>query len=429
MGTRPNVVLVVLDTVRGDRVHGYDRAVMPRFERFRADATTFTDAVTQGAWSVPAHASLLTGEYPRTHGATTLCPVFRADPTLPGLLADADYGTYAVSPNQYIRPGLGFGRGFDTFERPSGPSLPQPLVDLAGPVINRVTSSPLRRFPERLLNAARVRYGTTTCVRPPAEYGVAARVDELVRTASRPFFLFVNLFDAHLPRSPAPEHVDRFVDDELTDTPVVTSERAHTFGSGMDERGLARMRQLYDADLRTLDDRLGALLDTLSRAGVLEESLVVLVSDHGEHLGEFGLVGHQFSVFEPVVSVPLAVRFPGGGPDTVSSQVETRRIFHTVLDETGVADRPEQSLATGRGDEVARGSFYTPMVDIEALVWRNRVRYDRRLLDEPLSFARSGDHKLVRFDGTEWLFPLPGERAGVLSRGDGQRAYERLSAR
>jgi arylsulfatase A-like enzyme len=429
MGSRPNVVLVVLDTVRSDHVHGYSRETMPVFERFAADATRFTDAVTQAAWSVPAHASLFTGDYPGSHGATTMRPVFRAEPTLPAVLGEAGYSTVAVSPNQYIRPGLGFGRGFDRFERLSGASVPQSLVDLVGPAINRVTTRPARRWPERLLNAVRARYGTTTRLPAPPEYDVADRVDALVRAASRPFFLFVNLFDAHLPRSPAPEHADRFVDDALADAPVVTSERAHTFGSGMDERGFERMRQLYDADLRTLDDALGALLETLSQAGVLEESLVVLVSDHGEHLGEFGLVGHQHSVFEPVVSVPLAVQFPGGGPDTVASQVETRRIFHTILDETGVAAHPERSLASGRGDEVARGAFYTPMVDIEALVWRDQVRHERRLLGEPLSFARTAERKLVAFDGAEWLFPLPEGRGESLSWDESKRAYERLSTR
>jgi arylsulfatase A-like enzyme len=429
MGRRPNVILVVLDTVRSDRVYGYDRETMPNLERFAADATTFTDAVAPASWSVPAHASLLTGTYPATHGATTLRPVFRAEPTLPGLLAEAGYATLAVSPNQYVRPELGFARGFDEFDQLPGPTAPQPLVDLLGPALNRFTSSPARHPPERLLNAVRARRGTTTSPPSPAEHGLVDRVDELVRAASRPFFCLVNLFDAHLPRSPAPEHVDRFVDDALADAPVVTNERAHTFGSGMDERGFERMSQLYDADLRTLDDHLGALLGTLSTAGVLEESLVVLVSDHGEHLGEFGLVGHQQSVFEGVVSVPLAVRFPDGGPDTVTDQVETRRIFHTILDAAGVAAYPEQSLASGRGDEVARGAFYTPMVDIPALVWRDEVRFDRRLLGETLSFARTDDHKLVRFDGAEWLFSLPEGGHEPLSRTEGRTTYERLSER
>lgn len=427
MGTRPNVILVVLDTVRGDHVHGSGRETMPTFEAFAAAETAFTDAVTQASWSVPAHASMFTGCYPGAHGATTLRPVFRAEPTLPGLLRKAGYETHAVSNNEYVRPLTGFARGFDTFETLSRTTIPQPLAGLLGPAVNRVMSSPARLRPELLVNAVRARRCVTTSVPSPPENGLLDTVDDILRGASRPFFLFVNLFDAHLPRSPAPEHVERFVDDSLADAPVVTDERAQKFGPGMDERGLRRLRQLYAADLRTVDDRLEALLGTLSRAGVLEESLVVLVSDHGEHLGEFGLVGHQHSVFDGVVSVPLAVQFPEGGPGRVTDQVETRRVFHTVLDEAGVTAYPERSLASGQGDPVARGAFYSPMLDIEALVWHDEIRYDRRLLGEPLSFARTGDHKLVQFDGEEWLFPLPEGERTVLRRADGQQVYERLA--
>jgi len=123
MDSRPNVILVVLDTVRADHVRGYDRETMPTLERFADEGTVFTDAVTQGSWSVPAHASLLTGRYPAAHGATTLRPVFRAKPTLPELLRAAGYDTYAVSNNQYIRPITGFARGFDAFEMPVGGRL------------------------------------------------------------------------------------------------------------------------------------------------------------------------------------------------------------------------------------------------------------------------------------------------------------------
>ena len=422
MRDRPNVVLIVLDSVRRDCVN---RETMPTFEAFAADATRFTDPVAPASWSVPAHASLFTGTHPATHGATTLHPVFRAGPTLPGLLSDAGYETCAVSNNHYVNRVTGFARGFDNFETLSGSGPPPLLVSLLGPLCNRLTGSSLRGPVERLFNARRVRRGWTRTP-PPPDTGLVDRVDKLAAAASSPWFLFVNLFDAHLPRSPAPEHADRFVDDALTDAEVVTNERAHKFGPGMDNRGLARLGQLYEADLRTADDRFADLLAELAAAGVLDDALVVAVSDHGEHLGEFGLVGHQHSVFDGVVSVPLAIRFPGGGPDRVDGQVETRRVFHTILDETGVATYPEWSLGSGRTDDLARGSFVSPMLDIEALTWHDTVRYDRSLHGEPLLFARTADHKLVRFDGREWLFALPERDGEALSRG-AEQARESLS--
>jgi arylsulfatase A-like enzyme len=432
MSGRPNVILVVLDTVRADRISGlgYGRETTPNLDAFLDAATTFTDAVAHGPWSVPSHASLLTGEYPSEHGATITAPILTHGPTLPELLSAAGYGTYGFSANEYVRPATGFARGFDEFHTP-GPTEPAALADLLAPVVHRITGTAgVRRPIDRALDLLREREALSTDPRQPADDGLLETVTDVVGRAEDPFFLFANLIDAHLPRSPDPGHVDSFVDADLAETPVVTNERAKTLGGAeMDERGFRKLSQLYDADLRTMDDRFGALLDRLRAAGVLSDSLVVVVSDHGEHLGEFGLVGHQFSVFDSAVSVPLAVRFPGGGPETVDDQVETRRVFHTVLDETGVRSCGDRSLASGVGDGVARGSYRSPMVDIPALVADDEVRYDRELLGEPLAFARTGNSKLIEFDGDSWLFDVPESGQPPVSRSDAPGRYEELAAR
>jgi len=419
METPPNVIFIVLDTVRRDRVsaYGYDRETTPHFDSFVESATQFGDAVSQAAWSIPSHASLFTGAYPSEHGATTVSPVFRASPTLPELLSAAGYDTCAISPNEYIRPATGFGRGFDEFHIPSRATVPQPVVDVLAPTVNRITSTARVRRPiERLFNTIRQRRVQTSDTDSPITYGYADRIEQFLDRSDEPFFLFANLVDAHLPRSPDPAHVERFGDDELRDVDVVSTERAHTFSDEpMCERGMRAMSQLYDADLRTLDDRFGAVLTALDAAGI-NDSLVVVVSDHGEHLGEFNLIGHQHSVFDSVVSVPLAIQFPEGGPDRIDKQVETRRIFETILDETGVRSCPDRSLASGIGDDTARGEFLSPMLDLEQFLWDNAIAYDRDLLGETLSFARHDDSKRISFAGSEWLFSLPEHEHAAVSR-------------
>jgi len=431
MGVPPDVVCIVLDTVRADRVsgYGYERETTPEFDAFADRATAYTDAVAQGAWSIPSHASVFTGRYPADHGATTIAPVLDAGPTLPELLSAAGYETYAVSPNEYVRPATGFARGFDVFETLSTVTEPSTTADLLGPAINwGASTATVRRPIERAFNAVREFGATTTGTEPPPADGLVDRVERLLDRADSPFFLFVNLFDAHLPRSPDPAHERRFVDDDFADISVVENERGHTFGDyEMDGRAQRKMSQLYDADLRTMDDRFGELLDALTGAGVRDDTLVAVFSDHGEHLGEFGRIGHQYSVFDSVVSVPLAIQFPDGGPGRVDQQVELRRLFHTVLDETGVDVYPDRSLSSGTGDEVARGEFYTPLLDLEALLWEGTISYDRDLLGESLSFARDGETKLVRFDGEEWLFELPETDGSLLPVDAAPRRYDRLA--
>jgi arylsulfatase A-like enzyme len=410
MQTPPDVIWITLDTVRADRVsaHGHDRKTTPAFDEFADHATLYTDAVAQAPWSIPSHGSLFTGQYPADHGATTTSPVLQAGDTLPALLSAAGYETYAISPNEYVRPATGFGHGFDEFETLSPVSEPPAVADLLGPLLDRGAGNPTVRRPfERALTATRSCDGTTAETPAPADDGLVEQFRASLDRASSPFFLFVNLFDTHLPRSPAPRYQEQFVDDDLADVPVVTNERAYTFGDHeMGPRATRKMRQLYDADLRTMDDRLDSLLTALSEAGAFEDSLIALFADHGEHLGEFGLFGHQHSVFDSAVSVPLAVQFPGGGPDRVTEQVELRRLFGTTLDETGVESHPEQSLRSG-GDDTARGSFYPPGVDPTALYWDGQISYDPDLLGEPITFARDGEAKRIEFAGEEWLFEVP----------------------
>lgn len=410
MATPPSVVLVVLDTVRRDRVsaYGYEHDTTPAFDEFASRATLFEDPVSQAAWSVPAHASLLTGLYPTAHGATTIRPVLRARRPLPAQLQAAGYEAYAVSPNEYIRPITGFGRGFDEFWTGSPLAGLESAASAVSPTLNRFTSNPhIRRPLERGFNWAR-RLGNETGTVSPAEYGVRERVEQILAHASDPFFLFVNLPHAHLPRSPEPGYRATFVDDDRPTESVVANERAHVFGEHrMGPEAMQAMSQLYDADLRTVDDRLRDVLAMLSCSGALDDALVILVADHGEHLGEFDLVGHQHSVFEPVVSVPLAIQFPDGGPATVDEQVETRRVYHTILDVAGVSDFPALSLASGEGDAVTRGSFHSPMLDIPALLRDGTVAYDRALLGEALSFERADGRKTVSFGDDCWEFSLP----------------------
>lgn len=429
MKNQPNVLFVVLDTVRRDRVssYGYARETTPNFDAFADGAMLYADPVAQGSWSVPSHASLFTGKYPFEHGARTISPVLRGEATIAERLSGAGYHTVAVSPNEYVRPLLGFGRGFDEFHTPGHRSLPAPLANLAGRGVNYVSRTPTIRRPlEYLFN----RFGGATSGESPRPDGseVVDRVDAVLDDVTDPYFLFVNLTDAHLPRSPEPRFRDRFVDPGLSDVAVSPTERDHNFGGDvMDDRALRKLRQLYDADLRTADERLGDLLSVPRQHGALSDTLVAVVSDHGENLGEAGLIGHQHSVRDSVVSVPMAIQYPGQTRGrVVEEQVETRRLFHTILDATGVERYPEETLQSVGDSRPAFGEFYTPMLDVDRLSKDHTAVYDRDLLGRTLSFVRDGEYKLVRRPDRESLHTTPDGPESEVSVSRHQRSYEHL---
>lgn len=407
----PNVVFIVGDTLRRDRVscYGYERDVTPHIDRFAERATIYADAVAQAPWSIPSHASMFTGKYPHGHGATTISPVLRGEETLAEILSRRGYQTFAVSKNEYIRPMTGFGRGFDEFY-PTRIDIPDWVVDLIGSGINTVCASPrLRRPIEAAFNGTRrLRGDDTTAARTPLE-----PAELFIRNGREPFFLFVNLIDVHLPRSPDERFRQRFVDDSLADITIPSNEREHNFQTGeMTPRQREKMGQLYDADVATMDARFGRLLTTLRDENRLGNTLIAFVSDHGEHLGEFGRIGHQHSVYDGVVAVPLIIKYPGQTTGCrIEEQVETRRLFQTVLDSTGIQNHPERSLATIETSKPSYGEFYTPMLDLPTLEREGRVVYEGKLLGQTLSFVRHDDYKLIRNLAEENLYRTP-ERSG-----------------
>lgn len=413
MAEPPDIVFVVLDAVRRDRVScfGYDRDTTPNVDAFAAGATVYENAVAQAPWSIPAHASLFTGQYSHEHGATTVAPVLRNAETLAEVLGRNGYRSCGISPNEYVRPVTGLARGFDEFRTDVRTTVPNSLVGPFGRVINALSGSRTFRPPvESAFNRLKLPGGGDT---DPD----STRTDEDLLDAAATFldatddpaFLFVNLMDAHLPRSPEPRFRDRFLDADLADADVPSNERAHNFGRDvLDDRGLEKLSQLYDADVATADARFGQLLARLESRQSLDDALVVAVADHGENLGEFGLIGHQHAVTDGVTSVPLIVRYPDqGGQRRVASQVETRRVFHTILDVAGARRYPNRSLERVEAERPAVGEFLSPMVDVDHLGENGADVYDADLLGETLSFVQQAGHKVVRWRGEDRLYRTP----------------------
>ncbi len=395
----PNVVLVVLDTTRADRLslYGNPRPTSPALDAFARDAAVYEQAISPAPWTVPAHASLFSGLAPATHGATNEQELLRPEiETLAELLSARGFATAAVSCNANVSRGLGFEQGFEEFhevfrEVLGGRAIDQTLAGRGLRVLRRMTPLGSEKGAARAVALA-----TRWLDHRPVE---------------RPFFLFVNLIEPHLPYDPPRAERNRFVRQPLR--PAVRAlmrrgwyqEMYRRIGRGdLSAQDYAQLAQLYEASLAYQDARLGELLAGLESRGLLANTLVAIVADHGENLGEHGLLNHVFSVHETLLHVPLVVRLPGrftAGmryPDPVS----TGALFATILEETGTkpgavppAYAPLPRAPGARPPEMVASEYELPVIDLANLE-RQVPGFDLRPFAVRTQVARRGSWKLVR---------------------------------
>ncbi len=375
----PHVILIVLDTHRYDRLstYGYTRPTSPNIDSFAGQAAVFENAVSPAQWTIPAHASLFTGEYPTTH--RTLQAHHSLDgrfDTLARLLKSKGYHTLGFCNNPLV--GIlnnGLKRGFDTFYNYSGavPSVPRSSTWLPSP-LNRLWewyTQQLRKASYPIQNAfahsdllfrlslhplvvpvwsrvANFKGNTAQTLRDVHNYLARMQGDP----AAAPNFVFVNLMETHTPYAPPEKFIDRFAPYFKENREARTYARnynsqAFRWLAPLEERfrpmESAILNDLYDAEVAYQDHLLGSLLELLSRRDVADHTLTIIVADHGEGLGEHGFMGHSFVTYQELVHVPLIVQFPGqmAAGQRINTTVSTRRIFHTILEAAGFPVIPE----------------------------------------------------------------------------------------
>ena len=277
-----NILLVTLDTTRANRLgcYGYADAETPALDALARDGVLFERCITPTAFTLPSHASIMTGRYPASHGVRINGDLALADAqtTLAERLSEAGYRTGAFIGAFVLDGRWGLKQGFehydDNFELKPGEQL-----DLAG-------------------------------VQRPGDKVVDAALKWLQQTDTRPFFAWVHLYDPHTPYEP-PEPWRSRLNDSLS--------------------------HLYDGEIAFADSQVGRLLDWLASQGLDKRTIVIAVGDHGEGLGSHGEAEHGYFVYEYAVHVPFIVRLPVGGfrGIRVPAQVRTIDLVPTLLELIG----------------------------------------------------------------------------------------------
>lgn len=380
-------VFVVLDSMRRDHLGVYNDAIdcTEHIDRIAEESVVYEDAVAQAPWTLPSHASMFTGTYPWEHEATNKNAHLETDrQTVAGKFREHDYVTAAITPNIWVTPHKGMTDGFDEVENFLGVGSLTPLQKLyrtASRLFERLDERVRRPVVEplnRLFDAADI---DTAC---RSEETIDAAIDFIEEHADEQFFLFVNLMEPHEPYDPPQEYLDRH---DVRDLSAVPDDNEEFFTG---ETDYEELRKAYRASVDYTDDLVGRLDRSLSEH--VDEAALVVAGDHGQALGEEDFFGHQFTVREEVISVPLFVRHPERSPRRDDRLVELRELYWLLPDVAGIEDYDDL------GTDAVPGGYEFPQVFRRYISEDSMDRYYRKY-----RFYRTAEERLVkseRKDGT-----------------------------
>jgi arylsulfatase A-like enzyme len=353
----PNILLIVLDTVRADRlsVYGYPRRTTPALEGLARRGIRFDEARSAAPWTLPSHASFFTGRWPHELGVVWKAPLHTRHPMLAEYLASRGYQTAGFVGNiQYCSYETGLARGFVHYE-----DYPFDVVHL-----RPFRTAILGEFAWNAATWLGVSIGTSRFspvlhwLMSVGRKDAGAINDEFLGWLShrhdpeRPYFAFLNYYDAHAPYLPPEGTRFRFGPGPRTlDDFFVLGERWNEFDKlRLTQKYIDLILDSYENCLAYLDGRVGRLFVELQRRGELKRTIVIVTADHGEELGDHDLFEHGESLYRPESRVPLLFVLPSGahGGDVLRQTVSLRDLPATVVDLAGVSvgsPFPGRSLA------------------------------------------------------------------------------------
>jgi len=291
---RPNVLMIVVDTLRDDRLgcYGSGLETSPAIDGLAASGALFENAYAPSPWTKPSVASILTGKYPSGHGLTGLdAKLPKGARSIAERLKAAGYATAGVVSNKLIG---GFSRGFDTFDK----------SEAKGP--NHVSARGVTNKAIKLMK------------------GLSAR--------KKPFFLYVHYFDPHVDYKAHPQL--GFTPNDVGRLDGTQSwNELHELRNDLTPEEVKYVRDLYDGEVRYTDDFVGELLVSLDALELTDNTIVAFTADHGEEIFEHGNIGHTRALYEELIRVPLIIRAPGVAPGTrLEHSVTLVSLVPTILD-------------------------------------------------------------------------------------------------
>lgn len=405
---RPNVLLIVLDTARVDRFScmGYERNTSPNIDSIFSEGVIYDNAYSTACWTLPSHASLFTGLYPIQAGATSeTLQLPAANITLAQALAEAGYDTIGFNCNGWLSLERGFAKGFEKYNEMWREQNRPDITQSKGPIEVTATQWAIQWLEKR-------------------------------KKQHKPFFMFINLNCIHLPYLPPEPFLSRFVgnkgynNEEVNRVAAIKSWWQQLAGKlKLSKRDYRILSDLYDGEVGLADRCVGQIVHQLKTSGILDDTLLIVTSDHGENLGEHGRIDHNLSLHETTLHIPLMMRYPPAfKPATrVDDFVSIVDIAPTILDLCRQTEAIEKIKPTqtslARNDRKRRAFIIAanerPLNGI-GLMKERYPEFDTTAIDYRLRAIRTNPYKLIWTvnKGTE-LFDLnadPGETHNLAGR-------------
>lgn len=425
----PNVLFIVWDTTRADRMslYGNPRPTTPRIAQFAESAVVYERAYSADMWTMPSHSSLFTGLPTTSHGVTSdyrwLDGTYL---TLPEHLAAQGYDTYGFTANQFASQNCNLFQGMGSFDTvwqgPYAKASRQATRRKLIPEDASTEISPAWRPDASKPNMMWDR-GMAKDAGPVAHEAVIRWISERP-DPKKPWFAFVNLMEAHWPRVPTVQARKQVMDEATYQKALTTDATLFTALSyNLDQHNytpeeIAAQVAVYDASLVDLDNATADLLDDLQDRGLLDDTVVVLTADHGEYLGDHHMFDHRYGLYDSMTRVPLILRYPAAlPPRRVAAPVSTAGVWTAVVEAAGLP-MPADGWTRATLDVSTGGGAFSeyPVFDDRALTRFKKFypNLDLTRWMRTLDAAVDGTYKLISYHdhvGTE-LYDLaadPGE--------------------
>ncbi len=427
INSRPNTIVIVLDTLRKDHLslYGYNRQTSPFLEEWSKECQVFSNAVSSSPWTIPSHASLFTGLFPRSHGAHIFIPETREGmppvhcyplgpsfTTLAEIFKENGFDTAAFVANSWgVSKKYGLDQGFDLFEHGLNRRTVYARSDFIEFLACRVLDLPFLEIPYMLADE------------------VTMHALELTqKTKGRPFFLFLNFMETHCPYSLPISFRDSFPGRKrglfMTYKSFIDLKDRVVAGGEILPHEKEHLISQYDSSILYFDESLRKLIQGLNQQGLLNNTYIYFLSDHGESFGDHGYFQHSNDVYENEIAIPLLIRHPGlEKTGRIEERVFIVDLLPTILLNSGI--NPPENIEGVPIPEAVKDKTYrkqaafTPLAELYYTLWDwyfspNGDRFNRIRR----AIYRDGFKVIISTDGKNEVYDLgsdPGELNNLVS--------------